>query len=84
MLSKHKYFMLCTLHATMLELAKEFLETVVAKHRMPCKLILDHDLCLTSHFLHKLVSIISCEHALSTLYNPQTDRQSKYMFHSVK
>ena len=61
-----------------------FVVAAVVKYGMLHKLISDHDPHFTSHFWHELVSILGCEHDLSTSYHPQTDGQTEYIHHSVQ
>ena len=74
----------CNLHIVALELAWVFLATVVGKHGMLRKLIFNRDLHFTSRFWHKLIAILSCEHAISTTYYSQLDRQTECIQHSVE
>ena len=73
-LSKYVYFVPCTKTISAKGLFKLFLCTIVAKHGMPCKIILDHNPKFTSRFWSALVSALGCENAKSSSHHPETDR----------
>ena len=83
-LSNYTQFVPCTSHITAPELAQVVLAIVVAKHGMLSKLIPNQNPHFTSHFLCKLISILGCEHVLSTAYHPQSNEQTKYLHSSVE
>ena len=83
-LSKYTYFVLCSLCITLLELTWVFLVTIVVIHGMLCNFISDCDPYFTSQFWCKIVTVLGCQHALSTIYHQQTDRKTECMHYSVE
>ena len=72
-LSKYVYFIPCSGKITAEELAHLFICTVVCNHRMPSKIISDHDLQFHLHFWSMLVVALKCKHSLSSAYHPEMD-----------
>ena len=56
-----------------------FLRWIVAEHILPQELVLDTDKVFTSRFWRALMAQLGVKHKLSTVYYPQTDRQTERM-----
>ena len=72
-LSRYAYYIPCKLTMTAEEFADIFLRVIIACHGMPKKIISDHDSQFTSKFWRALVARMSCDHAMSLAYHPQTN-----------
>jgi len=67
------YYMLYRKDITAEGLAESFLREVVRLHSVPCTLVSDHRLILTSKFWSTLYYYLEIRQGLSTAFYPQTD-----------
>ena len=72
-LSKYVYFILFVETISAEGLLQLFFCTIIARHGMPCRIILDRDPRFTSKLWSAFVSALRCEHAKSSFYHPETD-----------
>ena len=59
------------------DLAYIFNKIVIARHRIPDKIVSDQDKLFTSQFWQSLMDQMGTKQRLSTSYHPQTDRQTE-------
>jgi len=60
-------------------LARLFRDNVWKLYRLPKSIVLDKDLKFIAEMIRELNNILGIETKLSTLFYPQTDRQTEYM-----
>nr|GEV37151.1 reverse transcriptase domain-containing protein [Tanacetum cinerariifolium] len=54
-----------------------YLNTIVARHRIPVSIICDHDGRFTSNFWRSFQKVLGTDISMSTAYHPETDGQSE-------
>ncbi|GJU03957.1 putative reverse transcriptase domain-containing protein [Tanacetum coccineum] len=66
------------------KLARMYLKEVVMRHGIPILIICDHDLRFASNFWRSLQKALGTSLDMSTVYHPQTDRQSDRTIQTLK
>ena len=68
------YFIPCDEMISTEGISELFLCSILARHGMPCKSILDCDPRYASRFWSAFVSALGCEHAKSSSHHTEIDR----------
>src|SRR3954469_16400681 len=76
-LSKQAHFQAVTTNITAPETAKVFIDTVFKLHGLPQVIVCNRDVRFTSNFWQVLFKLLNTRLAMSTLFHPQTDRQTE-------
>jgi hypothetical protein len=74
---KYAHFILLSHPYSASSVAKAFFDIIVHLHGMPCSIVSDRDLVLTSHFWSELFQLTGVKLLLSSAFHPQTDGQSE-------
>ena len=78
-LSKIMHFIAITKRTSAEGLARLFRDNVWKLYRLPKSIVLDKGLKFVAEMVRELNNILGIETKLSTLFYPQTDRQTEYM-----
>ena len=78
-LSKIMHFIAITKKTSAEGLARLFRDNVWKLYRLPKSIVLDKGLKFVAEMVRELNNILGIETKLSTLFYPQTDRQTEYM-----
>ena len=78
-LSKIMHFIAITKKISAEGLARLFRDNVWKLYRLPKSIVLDKGLKFVAEMVRELNNILGIETKLSTLFYPQTDRQTEYM-----
>ncbi|GJU75872.1 putative reverse transcriptase domain-containing protein [Tanacetum coccineum] len=76
-LTKSAHFLATHEDYSIENLARLYIDEIVARHGVPVSIILDRDGRFTSHFWQTLQKALGTRLDMSTTYHPQTDGQSK-------
>ena len=83
-LSKFAHFIGLAHPYTPQEVAKAFMDWVVALHGVPSTIVSDRDKIFTSIFWHEFLRSMGTELNMSTAYHPQSDKQTERVNQSLK
>ena len=76
-LTKDIYFIPFIEYATVDNLVYKFLKQIISEYSLPEELISNQDKLFISKFWQSLIKQLGIKHKLSTIYYPQTDRQTE-------
>nr|GEV78632.1 putative reverse transcriptase domain-containing protein [Tanacetum cinerariifolium] len=83
-LTKLAHFLKIHEDFNMENLARLYIDVIVAQHAVPVSIISDRDGRFTSHFWKTVQKVLGTRLDLSTAYHPQTDGQSEHTIQTLK